>query len=278
LFVSYAGLELRYSDDNGTSWKLVKSLGKSHRIETVVSTPADELFVFALGEGTFYSKDAGQTWTMMGIQPVNSVDINEAVCTPTGKLLVTDLTKIYVSIDKGKTWITPAAKFSPPNSGGGGDTDMGSPAEDQSGNLYVIGRESQTIYKSTDNGATWAAIPHEFEFDYALYIDNNNWFYKSRSDNNNTGGGIYLSKDNGANYTLLISSPNTFIEHMTVQSDGNFYYDLLFKGLYMAKGISNSVRNLDDNESGQPTPYIVAKNNTIIYSTLGSGLIRYYKE
>jgi len=272
LFVCYGGLGLRYSDDNGISWNFVKSFGSKRNPEFVVSSPTDELFVFTQLNGIFYSNDSGVTWTTLTIPPFGN--IISAVYTPSGKLLVTNISTVYTSLDKGKTWTSPVNKFSPPNSGGGSDTQISSPTEDINGNLYVVGQQSETIYKSIDNGTTWTAIPRPNEFDFSLYIDNNNTFYKSRSDN--PGGGIYISKDNGATYTQLISSPNAFLENMSVQSDGNFYYNYLGQGVYMAKGISNSVKDLNNGQFNVPPPYIVAKNNNIIYADTGNGIIHYF--
>jgi hypothetical protein len=145
---------------------------------------------------------------------------------------------------------------------------MSSPTEDKSGNLYVIGDGSQTIYKSGDNGATWVAIPHPTEKDFALYVDNNNTFYKSTST-----GGIYTSKDNGATYTQLVNAPNEFIESMSVQSDGNFYYDMLGRGLYLLKG--GVPKHLDDNEFNVPTAYVLAQNNNIVFCDFYVYIVHY---
>jgi hypothetical protein len=274
LFVCYGGLGLRYSDDNGISWNLVKNFAGNSNPRFVVSSPTDELFVFTQVNGIFYSNDSGVTWTTLTTPPFNSGSIISAVCTFSGKLLVTNIQTIYISLDKGKTWITPPNKFVPPNSGGGGDSQINSPTEDKSGNLYCVGQESETIYKSIDNGNTWTPIPRPNILDFAIYIDNNNWFYVSQSEPGT--GGIYISKDNGVTYTQLISSPNTFLENMSVQSDGNFYYDYLGLGVYMAKGISNSVKDLNNGQFNVPPPYIVAKNNNIIYADTGNGIIHYF--
>jgi hypothetical protein len=260
LFACYSSLELRYSDDNGISWNLVSSFGKTNSPEFVVSTPADGLFVFSTSDVISYSADAGATWSVVGKPAIGT--ITSAICTPSGRLFVTDPETVAVSSDNGKTWITPAASFN--------DSQMGSPTEDKNGNLYVAGGETQTIYKSADGGATWTPVADPPREDVGLYVDNNNTFYKSTSIS-----GVYISKDNGATYSLLISSPNSFITAMSVQSDGNFYYDNPGKGLYQLVG-SNPPRHLDDNESSIPTVYILAKNNNIVFSSF-SPVINYYR-
>ena len=261
---------MRYSDDNGISWNSVKGLGNSHNINFVVSSPADELFAFAQNEGVFYTNDAGKTWTSVSQELFAGGDIINAVFTASGKLLASTTNRLYISLDKGKTW-TVSGNNLPPNAG------VSDIAEDKSGNLYVITLGNSLIYKSSDNGASWAIntpLP-QTENDFSLYIDNNNWFYKSRSD---PGGGIFISKDGGLTYTQLIDAPDRFMQKMSVQSDGNFYYDVLGQGLYMAAGISNSVKNLDHNEFNVPATYIVAKNNNIIYTNTSNGYIKYYQK
>jgi hypothetical protein len=271
---------LRYSDDNGMSWNAVKSLGNSHVFQYVISTPADEIFAFTEGEGTFYSSDAGQTWTTLSAQPFNNDNISVATYTPTGKLMVTSQSHaLSISLDKGKTWTTPALNLFTPLNSTSPDESFNDPLEDKNGNLYVVGQESETIYKSADGGKSWSPISRQVnEFDFALYIDNNNEFYKSRSDD--VSGGIYVSKDNGVTYpTMLYSSPNAFIENMSVQSDGNFYFVDRALGLYQATGVSTPLKRIYDNVvPGIAIPYIVAKNNNVITVNLGFNLIAYYKK
>jgi photosystem II stability/assembly factor-like uncharacterized protein len=280
LFTSYTGGKayLRYSDDNGISWNAVKSLGNRHYFDYILSTPADEIFAFTIADGPFYSSDGGQTWTAFGVAPFSNDAITDAVYTPTGKILVTtNQNPICISSDKGKTWTNAAFSLFNPTNATGGESGFNEPAEDKNGNLYVVGQESGTIYKSADNGATWTPLLQQgYERDYGLSIDNNNTFYKSRGDA--SGGGIYISKDNGTSYTQLISISNSFIEHMTIQSDGNFYYDNLSAGLYMANGVSSSVKQLVQNQLPGAIPYIVAKNNNIIIVNPISSSIKYYQK
>lgn len=266
---------IRFSDDNGASWNAVKSLGNSHAIFLLLASSTDEIYAFASGESIYYSNDGGQTWTAEVFLPFNTV--SSAICTGSGKLIVTEQASVNISVDKGKNWIiVPRSAFSPPNSSGGGDTNFNSPAEDQQGNLYVAGQESETIYKSTDAGITWTPIPRPNILDFALYIDHNNWFYLSRSEPGT--GGIYISKDAGITYNKIVSYGNVFIDNMSVQSDGNFYYQYLGVGLYQATGINSPVKRIFDYSLNfaEDAPYVVAKNNNIITADVGQNFIRYY--
>ena len=261
---------LRYSDDNGISWNSVKSLGNTHDFQYITSSTADEIFAFAT-DGNYYSADAGTTWTALPVQAFNTDQIKYAVCTRKGRLLVTTAQhSLYLSSDKGKTWTYA-------NNGLGSTTLLSSVAEDKDGNLYATSHEIESLFKSTDAGNTWTVLIQGSgqEMDYDIFIDNNNWFYKARSD---AYGGIFISKDNGSTYTLLINIPNTFVQNLSVQSDGNLYYSVLQQGLFMANGISSSVKAFDDNESIAATPYIVAKNNNIILGNPSTSIIKYYSK
>jgi len=254
---------LRYSDDNGASWNAVTSLGNSHSFLYAFVSPSNEIYVFAENEGPFVSTDGGQTWSSINSQPPSNGSIQSGAATADGKLIVTTSSSVSVSVNNGTTWInTPNTGFVPPNSTGG-DTNFVWGGEDQTGALYVIGRESQTVYKSTNNGSTWIPIARAAgETDFGLFIDpNNNWFYKSRSD---TNGGIFLSKDNGTTYTQLISSDEAFLDELTVQSDGNYYYENTNFGLYQSSGLTGTTKLIFPVQYPLAGAYAVASNGNVV--------------
>jgi len=270
LFAVWNGAKayLRYSDDNGISWNALTSLGNTHAFIGLLCSKTDELFAFA-ADGTYYSADAGKTWTNNGTIPFGGS--TSAVCTPAGLLMVADQhSALYISKDKGKTWTTYGLTTFP------GESSFNWPAEDANGNLYVVGQESGTLYKSADNGTTWVALPHTNQKVFAFYIDDNNNFYLSRSEPGT--GGIYISKDGGSTYSLLTGYSNIFIDNMSVQSDGNFYYTYLQLGIYEAPGISAPVKRIFDyvNNFGEDAPYVVAKNGSMVTGEVAEAFIKYY--
>jgi len=267
---------LRYSDDNGVSWYSVESLGDSHRFEHVAASSANEVFA-AADDGNFYSADNGTTWTSLPAQAFDTYSITGLAFTSSGKIVAVDQYKgVYVSLDKGKTWtIAPAALFVHPNSTGP-DADFACPSEDQSGNLYVIGKELGGIYKSTDAGKSWTYLNFPNDRFESLFIDANNWFYVSI--NGNEPYGIYVSKDGGATFNLISSSTTGFNNDISVQSDGNLYYTLSgasIGGLYTLNGISAPPKWIFYNDAPFNTPYIVAKNNSIVIANSLGGSLSY---
>ncbi len=274
LFLTYwAGkYYLRYSDDNGVTWNALKTLGNTHMIGYVMSTPQDELFVFTLGEAALYSKDVGQTWSTLAITPFDPRLISTAICTPSGKLLVTSgNVPLSISNDRGKTWTTvPLTAFTSPNPASG-VSQLTSAAEDRAGNLYVEETQSQTIFKSADMGKTWNPVKPG-ESDGAFYIDNNNWFYKSLVG---FEGGIYISKDEGTTYNQMIGSSFQGFGNMSVQSDGNFYCQDAH-GFYSSAGLGDPFKEIFVFKAEDTPPYIVAKNNNIIMRGTANAVAQYY--
>jgi hypothetical protein len=268
LFTTLSGgpAYLRYSDDNGVSWYSVKALGNTHRFETVTASSTNEVFA-AADDGNFYSADNGQTWTSLPVQGFDTYNVSGLTFTASGKIFTsTQLNSIYVSSDKGKTWtVTPATAFTTPNRTGG-DGNFACPSEDKNGNLYILAKESGTIYKSTDAGKTWAYLNFPNDRFESLFIDKNNWFYTSV--NGSQPYGIYISKDNAVTFNLLSSTTDGFNENISVQSDGNLYYNYNFNiansGLYRMNGATGPSKYIFYIEGSSPISYIVAGNNNVI--------------
>jgi len=279
LFTCFGGGKtyLRYSDDNGASWYAVQSLGKTHVITWVLSTPADEVFAFTEGgDGIYYSNTAGKSWSRLEVPPFNTMLFNSIVCTSTKKLIATSTVDppFSISVDHGNTWaVTSFSAFVPQNMN---SPTFVNPAEDKDGNLYVVERQNGNLFKSTDLGKTWNQVPetgYNFPGDvFAFYIDNNNWFYKSTI---HFSPGIYISKDKGTTYNLIVHfSPSDEIGNMSFQSDGSLYYENTGSGLYSYDG--NSSKLVFGYAESYQKPYIVAKNNNIIFGNSGHSYILYY--
>lgn len=273
VFATYIGEKdyLKYSDDNGISWKNIKSLGNTHVINYAIPTSSDELFVFT-SDGIFYSNNEAQTWSNLGVPPwINNI-IQSATYTPSGKLIVSFSSgfPLSISTDKGKTWtsVTNTA-FVPTNNN---SPVFGDPAEDNDGNLYVVEHQNENVFKSADKGVTWTVMEEPGVgfpgTDFSFWIDNStNWFYKGESHFN---GGVWISKNKGATYSQLVFYSNTYIADISIQTDGKLYYEDIEHGLYAYDFAAKTASQISKFNFTDYRAYIVAKNNNVIVSNLGS--------
>ena len=263
LFTSFSGgpTYLKYSDDNGVSWNTVKALGSAHRFESVGASSANEVFA-AADDGNFYSADNGQTWTTLPAQGFDFPYISGIIFTSSGNIFALSLHgSSYVSSDKGKTWT--AATHS-------GDDSFVSPSEDQNGNLYFVGQTSGLIYKSADVGKTWKTLNFPNDRFVSLFIDKNNWFYAS--DNGFRTYGIYISKDNAVNFNLMATTADGFNDNISVQADGNLYFNRINSGLFRFNSTAGPAKLIFYIASPPPTPYIMAGNGSLISVNSSAGL------
>lgn len=278
LFTCFAGgkSSLRYSDDNGISWPGVASLGAGHQVSYVIASASDEVYAFT-NDGLFYSKDAGQSWTNVSTPAFDSSTITAAIVTLSGKVMVTcnAATPLYISTDKGKNWTAVANSAFPETQAV--TPHFYCPAEDKDGRLFVTDKYNENVFVSADGGATWnmpiiAGSPSP-GITYSFYIDPNNIFYESCIF---PGKGIFVSDDKGAGYSgYMITGEN--YGNMSLQSDGNFYFEDEHNGLYKFHYYNVGTLLFPFNDTGLQ-PYIVAKNNNLIVANTGKPYIRYYSK
>jgi photosystem II stability/assembly factor-like uncharacterized protein len=253
---------LRYSDDNGVSWNPTKSLGASHSILAVVTSPQDEIFVGTKGDGVFYSKDSGNTWTDITPAGFNKSEAITDMGFSDGSLMFSGSSNdFFTSPDKGKSW-TSSLTGLPANVG------YVFPYRLNNGDLYVVSL-GLILFKSTDGGVNWTAQNTINEQVLATCVDNNGWLYKSTFSNTNVST-VYISKDNGQTYSVLYTV-NGFVNTMNILSDGFMYYSDFFN----LNKIYNSttlqlVAQVDANLTNRS--FLINENRLFHIS---SGLIRY---
>ncbi|HEY9001131.1 MAG TPA: sialidase family protein [Mucilaginibacter sp.] len=262
---------LRYSDDNGASWNAVKALGNTHQFALIASSTTDELYAIA-NDGNYYSTDQGNTWTNLPVQAFNSQLLSGLIFTPNGNIFVsTRFNGLYISTDKGKTWTAvPLSAIKESASGSGVDGDLAYPFGDKDGNFYILGLEGQTIHKSSDGGKTWAQVfPAGNLLVTSICIDpTTNWIYATVQTS-----GIYVSKDEGVTFSLVINYNLGFVENLSVQSDGNLYFSTT-SYIYGSIGATSPLKQVT--EAGPiPSNCIVAKNNNLVVNNFWLGTIGY---
>jgi hypothetical protein len=263
---------LRYSDDNGVSWNPIKSLGASHSILAVVTSPQDEIFVGTKGDGVFYSKDLGNTWTDITPAGFNKSEAITDMGFSDGSLMFSGISNdLFTSPDKGKSWTSSVAGLT-------ANVGYVFPYRLNNGDLYVVSLGLH-LFKSTDGGANWVAQNPTTDQILAINVDNNGWLYMSTFSNGN-GGKVYISKDNGQTYSVLYSV-NDFVDTMSILSDGYMYYsnffslnkiynNLNYQGQYASDNMTQQVAQVDPNINNRS--FLINKNRLFYIS---GGLIRY---
>jgi photosystem II stability/assembly factor-like uncharacterized protein len=270
LFVAFYGNTfLRYSDDGGASWYAVRSLGNQRSLYYVASSPANELYAFT-SDGTFYSSDGGQTWANQGKPPFNPELINGVAFSRTSQLFVTGvIPTLAISSDKGKTWTQIHSSAIVAGSTDSIYYNYFNPIVDANGNIYLTEKANEILYKSTDGGVTWAP---QLDKTSSFFIDPAGQYYQAMVYFN---GGIFISKDQGATYNQLSFFNDAYINNMSVQPDGNFYFDATGLGVYRLVNGSTVPQLLFPDNVSEFQPYIVGTNGDVVIANIGHFYIRY---
>lgn len=219
---------LYLSDDNGLTWrKVLSSLGMSNTALRVNPLNQQQVFVTS-GPRVAQSRDGGNTWSDwtwikdlfmfwdIAFNPFNSMEVT----------LISD-GHAYVSSDGGKSWRqkshTDAEKIY--LTGYQYDPLVVNHA-------YAIKDSYPYLYETMDAGQNYkvtgtSKLPEGMNLRKVIIDPTNaNTLYALFSDalNNNNQGGIYISKDKGANWTLLNNDmPTQFIESAQLMSDKSIY-------------------------------------------------------
>jgi photosystem II stability/assembly factor-like uncharacterized protein len=256
---------LRYSDDNAVSWNPVKSFGYNRYTVALAITPKDEIFAATFGDGIYYSKDAGATWTDITPSTFNKAQYPaDMAYTNNGTLIFTGYeNQVFISADKGKTWANSSKGLTP-------NFSYLFPCRLNNGDLYLVSL-NEVLYKSIDNGANWMAqndastksVP-------SIYVDNNGWFYESTFTNADGFTTIYISKDNRQTFTILYTIRD-FADTISILPDGHFYYSNL-DAIYQVYDQYNIRLLVYNNTSYINNHSFLLSQNRFIY--IGQGIIR----
>lgn len=228
------------SNDNGSSWTSANngidnfSIRLVYEVDGVLLASA----AGASGSGMFRSIDSANSW--IRLDPYPYAWHAEGVAQSNGNLFAFDFAnyaKVYKSTDLGLTWYLPAGATNPADI----IMDIYSVDNDIYVGIYRFG-----LYRSTNEGVTWAAINNGIKnkdilsvngIDSILisssfgginfsYNKGESWNYLSQGLNNSSitsllsldnylfagtyGSGIFRSNDNGNNWTKL-NHPNLYV-------------------------------------------------------------------
>jgi len=229
------------SENGGQTWQTSTDFLANLGVSDIAINPTNpnEIFIITgdrdagdtYSYGLMKSSDGGLTFntTSLSFNVTNYYRGNRVLIDPnnTNVLIVATSNGIYRSSDGGNTFVN---TFSSANL-----TDIEFHTTN-SNIIYGASKGNTSIYKSTDNGITWAqsgtglpstnsvvracvaVTPDNPSVVYALFGGNNNGFY-----------GVYKSIDEGQNWTQQANSPNLLGWSTTgSDSDGQAWYDLAF--------------------------------------------------
>lgn len=183
------------STDEGENWQKVaglNELGADSSISAMATYNGVTLYAFTRiysgGDRSYAvrSTDDGVTWTK-ATQALDSVSIYEAVIAPNNTIFAKTGNGLRISNDGGNSWNV--AQF------------YGNYILDcfvaNNGNIFVVlNNDEPLLYKSTDNGVTWATIEIPFAEKSSLGINNAGDIFVGLDQ-------MYRSKDGGATWKEL---------------------------------------------------------------------------
>jgi len=229
------------SDDFGRTWNPIFDGQPTQSIGSIAVAPSDPNIIYvgsgeglarpdlSVGDGVYKSRDAGKTWTHLGLRnsqgvPALAVDPHNpnrvfaaALGHPYG---ANEERGIYLSSDGGQNWQKVLSKDA---NVGGSDVQIDpanpevvyaslwevrlGPWED--GNQYS--GTGGGVFKSTDGGKTWRALANGLpkgiiQADLAIAASQPSRLYASVATNE-PGVGIYRSDDAGENWTRITTDP-----------------------------------------------------------------------
>ena len=248
---THAGVYL--STNNGTSWAAVDS-GLGNQIVYSLAVSGTNIFAGTDGYGVYLSTNNGTSWTAenagFGYQNVFSLASSGA------NIFAGTSVGVYLSTNNGASWTAE-------NTG----------LEDQqvmslavSGSNIFAGTDGNGIYLSTNNGTSWTASglgnliinslavsgANMFAgtWGYGVYLFTNNGTSEAGSGLGGanvislavsganifagTNGGVYLSTDNGTNWTAADSGLGTQVVYSLAVSDTNIFAGTQGNGVYLS--------------------------------------------
>jgi len=255
-----------YSDDEGITWHRLTTFKGNYIINNIITTPANEIFIYAEATGVFYSADGGQNWE----KRISGLPIDDSrrnlIYTKSGILFLQVNSGLFLSTDKGISWHI--ASNAPP---------IYLSAQSFS-NGVLIGVANQNLFKSIDGGENWSDIwSSDGHGTATLFLDTNGDIYTGEPD------GIYLSKDTGATWTKFYQSypigANAGTVSRITKQNGALYFYATEKNILMrtADGVNFEQQYfpLYDNNGRDSYSYILSANNHLVVSTEWYGL-HYY--
>ena len=245
-----------YSDDFGDSW-VKSSLIENGERGAYQFTVSKDIIYASSGTEFYYSSDSGENWIPRlnslnygSINSIISIEDKIYVCTTPIEFCTTFQDGLYMSSDKGNSWIRKGPEGIKINTMAVND------------NKLYAGSDNG-LYISSDDGISWNELIFGPYYDNLIrtIIFHNDKLYVVTSEN------IYLSMDKGIEWDKLINS-TSFASKENILSaiiKDNLIILGLYKGVYISTDYG---KTWDKKNNGLPIPeaYSAELNvNSVIY-------------
>jgi len=251
-----SSVHLYISSDNGTAWTDLNQPGDI--------LASNSMFIFSgiswNSGGLNRSSDNGTTWSFAGPYSsscIRSLAANENnIYTGIEVCAQANSAHFWTSSNNGANWIERSFTYLANR--------VISLAVN--GNNVFAGTSIYGIFKSTDNGTTWAQTLLNNQRVYSLAVNGNNVFAGTSSN------GVYRSTDNGTTWTQ--TSLNNQLVYSLVVSGNNIFAGTDQNGVYLSTDNGFNWNQRNEGLSLSPINALYIFNNYILAGTGGSGVYR----
>jgi photosystem II stability/assembly factor-like uncharacterized protein len=176
------------SADNGLTWRKTGDAGLTNLVVFSQAVIGTRIFAGTAGSGVFMSTDGGASWVPRNTPALSTAVVARMAALGTTLFIGTNSTGAYRSLDLGATWTL--MSIGPPNT---------NVSEFAVSNNNVFASTASGLFISTNNGATWAAVPGT-----GLPAPNVGSLLAYGSDLfASTASGLFVTRNNGATWTAV---------------------------------------------------------------------------
>jgi photosystem II stability/assembly factor-like uncharacterized protein len=218
---AYATNKLLLSENAGDNWEIINiNLPNVHKLFIVPENP-DEIYAGTIGDGIYYSSDAGNSFNQLAFpnRKIKDFDVLSFSSSRYITLLTTN-DSLYISNDGGITWIPRCIGIPEPYI----LYNVIKISPDNPNILYVA--TDYGIYKSSDMGLNWHAINNGLNIPTMIFPEPEPVFVLALAIDSNNANTIYAGTDrmglfksiNGGQDWYLLGIPSTYVFDISVSS------------------------------------------------------------